>query len=869
MQDFLKTKFMFRNDPINIKNFTKGYITDGDEYPPDSVQGCKNLDFRDGETSVRPPYSVLKDMDGILPSGYTIKGFTEKNFTDAAGNIESVIIVVACHSSPDSSHPAKIYVSKFFNPASTYFNYTGAKTNQIGSTDWEDNYTELTEKVSFTAGSPSYSDSNRVNTVTCTITAQKTNYYKGWFVYDGSDNCIGCVAYYNGSTQLVVRLNSYNDSGTLTLRTMAAGTYYLCRFPVTIKLKSAFESVSISKVNFQERGNTVIICLGREIQLLNLSFLQQKKFFGNQGDIIGSGNDALYKNWNGFWLTKDAPEIANKKVYINHDITSAGTTSNKYISSDIADLGIIVKYDINTTTSSGNEIIGGSVVCTIDGYQGIFLKNIILGKTASWINEFDYISVYFQMDFERRLTDFNLFWGRFDNFKDQIKGSYDQEIFDTYQLFNANGGKVSCLTEHSGIPFSGHNVYETWLLDIDISTGNIPTGYAYNLAGLTTGTSLNSYLNNFYWKDIHTKADDIIKIGDNMMAINLANDVVSTDSDYDMNGQLKVALSQVQQGIISATSIFVDERVKQIPLAENLIGGVETIDDKFLLFTENTLLYYEVADAASGLLRKNQDFRFRGAYSKKDIVRAQLGNQFAGVYWKNNISIYRFLDDHPENILSDRWELEYQKMSESDKQNGVSGFLPRTRDVFFVIGSKIYLWNILKENWRIYEYDDVPQYIVSALSGELYYSNSRTIYQTEGLTSSVYKDKDLNGIDWSWKKTKMSHGSKIMNKVFDRIDMYYDVQAASDVDALMPVSMDVKVTGNDGAAGYILNKTYELQPANATKQSKIVVYPEKRNRVNKYSVEVSSSTDVANMQKLTFNEIIINAKIAQRFGRKI
>lgn len=888
---------MFEDKPIVVRSHSKGYITDGRSFPPESVQDCLNMDFFKDRDEKRPAYTekplyvdgVLTSMNTILPSGYSIVGFREKLFVDEAGNSEVVLLIAACHSSPSSSNPFKLYVNKFFNPASTFYNYTGAKTNQIGTSDWEENVTELTEKVTFTAGAPSYSDSNRVNTAAGTDLAKKVDYYNGWFVYDGSDNCIGCITHYNGADEIVVRLNSYNNAGTITLRTMAAGDYTLCRFPVTIKFKTEFNSVVVTDATFAEKANTLQICLGKGIKLLNLTFLQEKRFFGNPATIIGSGDDALYKNWNGFWFTKDAPEITDKKTYLYTNYAFADIGDHAHVmSSELTDLGIMIKWDTTTAktirtsdSQADNRVNIGSFVITIDGYQAIFLKNILLNYpgTDGTQTEFKKVNFLFCSDYERRISNLNMFYGREDYFV--MKAPYTDPIPETYQLGPDYGGDVNVSTQNSGIYDSAFNLYSTYVYDDDPTTGNIqlnlktvgisattvPT--AFDIRDLTIGFALNAYLNNYYWKDIYTKAGSIIAVNDDVLAISLANDAVSTDSDYDKNGQLKGALSQIQQGIVDANSVFVDERVRQITQGQELVGGEGTVNQQFLLFTATNCLWYNIADTTSFLLQRFQDFQFRGAYSRQSIVKAQYGDQFAGIYWVSpSGSIYRFLDKYPEDLLFGYWRDEFQAISETDRAAAKMGFLPRTREVFVIIASTIYIWNIEYEHWKKYEYGDVPAYYSAAISGELNFSTARYLFGTENALSTVWKDKGSVNIPFSFKMV-IDDGIKSENKIPDRIDINYNITPVITDGEPEQSQINVKVTADDKAAGSIMDTSFDLYSGGVTKKKKVLTC-RKRGRTNKFSVEVSSvSANEGNIKRFEINEFGVNAKIGNRFGDKI
>jgi len=870
---------MFEDKPIVVRSHSKGYITDGRSFPPESVQDCLNMDFFKDRDEKRPAYTekplyvdgVLTSMNTILPSGYSIVGFREKLFVDEAGNSEVVLLIAACHSSPSSSNPFKLYVNKFFNPASTFYNYTGTKTKQIGTSDWEENVTELTEQITFTAGADGYDDGGRVNVTTSGITGKKDEYYRGWFIYSGAD-CIGCITDYNGTTGVItVRLNSYNNAGTITLYTMPTGSYTMYRYPVTKKFKTEFDSVVVTDATFAEKANTLQICLGKGIKLLNLTFLQEKRFFGDPSTVIGTGTDTLYKNWNGFWFTKDAPEITDKKTYVYLSEAAGGDYSG-FESDSVADLGIIINYGyVGDGFDTGSKRLTGSgIIAEIDGYQGIFLKNFIMQDDNEIVLNWTYVSILFAIDYDRRLSALSFLWGDQPAFTP--KSPYDQEINDIYQMLPAYGGYTNIATQNGSIYDAAHNLYETWMISVDPTTGNIPTGYTDNKndwTDLAGGTSEDAYLNNYYWKDIYTKAGSIIAVNDDVLAISLANDAVSTDSDYDKNGQLKGALSQIQQGIIDANSVFVDERVRQITQGQELVGGEGTVNQQFLLFTATNCLWYNIADTTSFLLQRFQDFQFRGAYSRQSIVKAQYGDQFAGIYWVSpSGSIYRFLDKYPEDLLFNYWRDEFQAISETDRAAAKMGFLPRTREVFVIIASTIYIWNIEYEHWKKYAYGDVPAYYSAAISGELNFSTARYLFGTENALSTVWKDKGSVNIPFSFKMV-IDEGIKSENKIPDRIDINYNITPVITDGEPLQSQINVKVTADDKAAGSIMDTSFNLYSGGVTKKKKVLTCT-KRARTNKFSVEVSSvAANEGNIKRFEINEFGVNAKIGNRFGDKI
>jgi len=205
------------------------------------------------------------------------------------------------------------------------------------------------------------------------------------------------------------------------------------------------------------------------------------------------------------------------------------------MSSELTDLGIMIKWDTTTAktirtsdSEADNRVNIGSFVITIDGYQAIFLKNILLNYpgTDGTQTEFKKVNFLFCIDYERRISNLNMFYGREDYFV--MKAPYTDPIPETYQLGPDYGGDVNVSTQNSGIYDSAFNLYSTYVYDDDPTTGNIqlnlktvgisattvPT--AFDIRDLTIEFALNAYLNNYYWKDIYTKAGSIIAVNDDV-----------------------------------------------------------------------------------------------------------------------------------------------------------------------------------------------------------------------------------------------------------------------------------------------------------------------------------------------------------------
>ena len=281
------------------------------------------------------------------------------------------------------------------------------------------------------------------------------------------------------------------------------------------------------------------------------------------------------------------------------------------------------------------------------------------------------------------------------------------------------------------------------------------------------------------------------------------------------------------------------------------------------------MFYYDLDDEQKLRIRENfEKYLYKGTYGLKTVCKAQVGGQFAGVYWLANDSIYRFLDNQPEDILFNRWKETYQEMSESDKSAAVTGFNALTKDVYFKIGTKVYIWNILTEGWKIYSYYDVPECMFTANSGDLYFTKGQYIFKTEPYTTELRTDQSSAGpksIPFYLRK-RLTHGSQVINKIPDRVDMIFETESPEEGEDPLTLPADLIIQiGKHGSVTNILNK--EFGGASTFKRSFLTAL---RVRANYYDVKLMSDPDTEeNILRFKLHELIVNAKIGARDITKI
>lgn len=888
----------FKREILRNGGHVAGLVTDGGTFPERSVQDCMNMDFYERHDERRMPYI----SEGSVPtgSGYNVNALFEKSFTDASGGERRVVVATAIHSSPSSSNPMRVYVNKWFDPSYDYGN------SALDTNGWLNKWVELTEKVTFAkvSGDIATQTGNIISNIDATTLG--TNYFKGWYLYDEvMDTLLGLVTFSSNDAEAVlyVSMATYINSNALTLRgVVGAGNFTLVRFPVTAKNKGAF--AVIKETGIVEGVNSVKITCGHEGEVLNLSFLQEKKFFGTAGNI-GAGSNEWKRDWNGFWFGYDVPEIRNKSEAIHgrhyHTSYTGGETNitTTYYEGDYEKIGMMLKvtsvryFDAEgwhfhktlgiTNLGSKNNVEAWfyGVGAELDGYQLMLLK-FLMGTISAYTELTSFgtpiskafgtklkVELLFGVDFDRRLSGIGAFFRSYYPAEPVQTGTADNNLkidefiaYDESELGVTNiveesaivreiyecdegdvNGSYKINTDHAVV--SGHNMYERVLFDTNIRNEK------------AVGLSLNAALNNYFWKDVHTKVKELVKVGDDYLGINLSNDSVSSEDEHDKNGQMKVVMSQIQRGFVSAGSMFPDERVRQLTTGGEIVKAVWSYGNQVLIFTGENLTIYEVAGNKMVVLRKEKEYSNIGLWNRNAAVRCQIGNQFAGIYWvSTNGSVYRFLYDKPEDIMENRIRDWFQEnITDANRLISVAGYNPRTGDVYFVFNSTTMLvWNVRYEHWKKYKYNDVPR---SFYVGEdLYFGSGSGIYRVSRREEIAnFLDKSVTGIDFMMKR-RINMNAPVVGKIADRIEWKGEFILG---DAESNYRVDVQAGSGSSSHNLLDVRTHVTANTSFNRQVK------KRVRAGEFNVKLSS-VDHANIQRFKLMEWVVGVIIG---GRKM
>lgn len=926
---------MYKDDPILIHGNKRGLITDGNIFPIDSVFDCSNMDFFPDYDRRREPYSMKYDGSEFLPAGYSIVGFHEYRFTNEDGS-QKEVIMVAGKDKNDPESPLRIWTNDFYEPGENYHNGISA-TDNIGwlSDNNQSQWTELTEMIGihyspsptsnwvidYTANTITTAGGGIYQTFTFTgFTGEKAaieNYCRGWYAYamDSNDEfyVVGIVTYQESgdNPEIVVRCNATFEATTppITGEHIVYQEYtenqeiFLSRFPVTVDNINNW--INITDVSFTDNANAVQIACGENSRVLNLSFLQNKEFFGDSLDL-GSGNNCYKKNFSGLWFAFDSLCVKKKKNFyiektdnITYTITQVaripgiagiGVTNNVKLKLDVGniftetnlregteitvsgtfggcDLGanipsgtktIIRIYEsilgnaniievTGTGTMAGTNIsfqvltsgtntiaIAGNTSATdrfaqselseaglmmrfrtegitsaakgwdeiwdccmqLSGFQSLFVKRAI-GKGDSANARIDMrIDLYFNFHYDRRFTEIEMFYGR-EMPPADLKVNYEEKF--AYLLSDKYYGRTKHNDSGRYITYNDSFYY----LYLNPYSKTVGTEFELN-ATVDSGISTDSYLNNRIWKDPFVSTKEIIQVGKYSVAVGIQREQI--DSEKVLNGKFKISVSNLQQGAIETSNCFPDERDRQISTSQPLTKGVGTIGNQFLIFSERTMYACDLLDGKDGTISQSPGYEFAGTYGRKTLVKAKILDQFAGLYYLSNDTIYRYLSSGPEDILLNRWKETYQAIPEDDKRNAISGYNPFTKDVFFVINETVYIWNIIYENWRKYTLYDLPEYMISSISGQIYWSSGQNIYALEKRGTAYYRDQTSDDthskIPFMIRK-RMLHGTVLKEKIPDRVGLIFESESINDDDEYIEVS-----AGRNGATNDILDSHY-------------------------------------------------------------
>jgi hypothetical protein len=586
------------------------------------------------------------------------------------------------------------------------------------------------------------------------------------------------------------------------------------------------------------------------------------------------------KSWDGIYFDYDAPYIPNKKAHKHFDDSSGADGDASALSfNEIGNqLGIRYKitknYEPITSTMLWRQR-QYSLAVQIDGYQTIFIKNLFCERITGTPNKVIALDIqaFLEPWFNRRITALMLFYGEYDN---DLDYPVESQLPEVYLLTSAANGTIKLSETGATKDESAYRV--------DILSG------FYNPNPFASGVTLNDYLNQYYQKDIRIKCEDMIQVGYDVLAIRLSNDSVNTDVEDEnqlpKDGKGTVALSQVQNGIINATSIFCTERFREITTGQELLRGVSLLGSQYLLFTYRKAIHGEILDPVTYEFKTHSEFTNKGLIAREGLVAAILPGvvesgpptapqttQFSGVYWLGYETIWGFFGNEPVDLLEPvkgdkRWKKEYEKLSTSVRGNCVSGYLPNMQDVFFYLNSKIYIYSFPAKHWKIYNYGDAPLGFISELQGELYFWTASVVYKTEPKTTSLGRDKNSVDITFGW-DWYMTHGSPAMLKIPHLLDLFYSILTTQTLGEYNAAKINIKIS--EKATSDVLNKDFTLRDAatnlTSDKKRQLIGHTDvtkagMRKPWNYYKVAIASdSTTDENIITFEVNRIELTAKL--------
>lgn len=536
-------------------------------------------------------------------------------------------------------------------------------------------------------------------------------------------------------------------------------------------------------------------------------------------------------------------------------LPAAGSTEKQF-----DELGIVAKFESAPITVSGdNEYSEVWDTCLeLDHTQLFFLKRVI-GKT-SYLQRIEYYnSINFNLHFSRRLTSIKNFYNR-----------YDIEITAITDL-----DKITYLLgdDYTGIIDTNEN--DKFALDstvtnaiqVKVKTNNYAknAGSAFEKAerAITPNLNINSYLGHYYYKEIHTKVKQYINVDENFIGINLSSDAPRNNYGSEKTaGNNKLILAALQQGNINCFSLYPEENVRQITKADNIIGGARASDGKFLLWTSSLMIVCKIGDASLRNIVENPIYEGQGIDNINSVVVAttleddpiiSARKQYLGTFYRTNDSFYRFFNGAYIDIANLRIKEEYQQLSEADKQKIIGAFYPDKREIWYLWGSKIYIYSIMTDNWKIYEYGDVPEHFSQASYQTFVFNKGNKIYKAEKKGTTMYQDKGSAAISFFYEKI-VNHGKSTRNKIPHRMAISYEYEGVMFGGEPLPVSLKVTIF-SENTSTKILERIFSLIDNNTRVMKMDINKPCKYYRVRIESV----SDDAGNIKNIKINEIRLSA----------
>lgn len=597
--------------------------------------------------------------------------------------------------------------------------------------------------------------------------------------------------------------------------------------------------------------------------------------------------------WDGFWFGYDTPEIFNRKKYIQSSSAGYLYLEKAELSSELG-----IRYTFKTVQESNltNSDRVYSFAIELDGYQTIFIKNILL-NSKYYLDE---THIAFEKWFDRRITGsliFELTTEDSINANTITKGD-----LPTGYLVTQNA-KIPGYYKTDEMIITGTDKNATLIMIIDdsYSSNNIT-----ELEKNATGSLLNTYLNHYYWKALEVKAKGGTKVGDNILAYNLSEDTMELDKDSKNNvagiGKTSLTVSGIQNSGINTPSIMTTERIRE--LARDEILGVKCIyGTSFLLFTETETKWYELDDT-NYVFTNVGNFQY-GCVASKSIVEASTqdiapvgtashrfgARMFNGIYWASYDSIYAFFQNEPIDILDGKWKKEYQEILELtnfDPETDIIGaYNPYMNEVWFWFKlsdetgytDRIYVYNIDYKHWKKYTYfqtSPAPTEFIKGFAqsneGMLYWWMDDNIIYTQEPEGTGNKQDYTSGTPGDitfFYEQYINHGNTNIIKTLDRIDLIYDVTPYetggkySRVDAYIEIKANAAETSILSSSDLITLQT-NVTAAIAGKlyKKRIPIKLRIPNNFIKLKFSSDTSTD-SNIKQLKLLQLTINSKISR------
>lgn len=709
----------FPEAEVSAKGHGKGIISDGPPYdkPADSVRRAVNMNFNKiGYDEMRRPISLLAGLSSVIPSGYEIDTFKSKVFTDFAGTKKECLVVGV----RKTGSPYKIYINNWFNATTDYQNSDG------GTTGWRVEWVELTETYTRDMNTVTYGLNNYTAYITVPTLNKSANYFRGWYVRTTDDNVIDGVitasVNVGSSTKLTVMIQTnINDAGATPF---GAGDCIISRYPVTSLLSTLFDNVDTAE--FTEENNGIVIATGHNARPILLQFLPRKKFFGAAADVTQlydvSTPITWKRNYDGFWIDYDMPNNNGITTFIEVTDTSSHYT---FLNEAGIDLEIL---SANLTASDPDYLKTQrwAILIEYDGFQSILLKNIRLPITGSDIRAAN-LALYYRVDFSKRVSASLIFYDR-----------NDDNIIDNPFLLpqSLNGRRVIDTTATTGAPGISNNGF--YYNQVDETA-------IYNKEQINFGVSLNTYLNHDWTAKTGLKCKKFVRLGDNLLAVNLALDSFTFDTANQNTGMNSAAaLSQWQNLTVKALNVYSDTRFK-IPFRED-ITAAEVIDIRSIaFFTKNSLVIYRLTDDLNFDLQLQFEYNCPGPYNFRNTVAAQTDNYFGGIFWVSEAGLQRFYNNqHDDKFLFGRWLEEFLALSEEQKRNIRLGFYPLEKQVWiFIDAGNIWIYDIALNNFSKYDFDNLSgtasDFAINS-TNDILFANDQEIYKMENSETLFFKD---------------------------------------------------------------------------------------------------------------------------------